>query len=98
MPGRKDPTRSPVRKARATAVAPARQDDTHTARTSHTMSKTDTVIAHGIDMARLPLCVSLSLLLSPATTQRKKKKKKKKKKKVQRSNSFRAWTSKPGGD
>ena len=72
MPGRKDPTRSPVRKARATAVAPARQDDTHSARTSHTMSTTDTVIAHGIDIAPLPL----SALLSPATTKKKKKKKK----------------------
>lgn len=41
---------SPVRAARATAVAAERHVDTHTASSAHTVSTTDTVIAHGIDI------------------------------------------------
>ncbi|KAL5217339.1 hypothetical protein ABZP36_018023 [Zizania latifolia] len=45
---------SPVRRARATAVAAIRHDDTHAARTAHTLSTTDTAIAHGIDIPPPP--------------------------------------------
>lgn len=54
---RNGPMSSPVRTERATAAAAARHEDTHAARTAHTMSTTDTVVAHGIDIlvsANLP--------------------------------------------
>ncbi|KAG8061448.1 hypothetical protein GUJ93_ZPchr0003g17182 [Zizania palustris] len=57
---------SPVRRARATAVAAIRHDDTHAARTAHTLSTTDTAIAQGIDIPPPPPLL-LPLLSWPRT-------------------------------
>jgi hypothetical protein len=42
-------------------VAAPRHDVTHTARTSHTLSTTDTVSAHGIDIVRSAAAAPVAL-------------------------------------
>jgi hypothetical protein len=77
---------SPVRAARATAVAADRHVETQAASTAHTMSTTDTATGHGSDIDPYPTSILSQLarcsIASPATD---------------RASPFRALTNKGGG-